>query len=126
MSDGIASEVGTILVGETRTLAISFDGLLDSLTEEKLTGTPTFAQYEWNNGTGAWDVSTDLTISSAAVSTAVVRLGVDDVRLGAAVLALVAGAVAATQYRIVCDCGTTSNPAQTVRGVVLLNGVGVV
>lgn len=125
MSDGIAPELGTMLVSETRTIAISFDGLLDELNEEKLTGTPTFAQYKKNTTTGAWDVSTDLTISSAAVSSGVVRVGTKDVRSGAVVLALATGAVAATAYRLVCTCGTTSSPAQTVRGIVHLDGVGV-
>lgn len=127
MSDGIASEIGTILVGETRTLSISFEGLLDSLNEEKLTGTPTFAQYKRNTAGTAWESSTDLTVNSAAVNGSPVLIGQNEIRTGAVVLARVIGtsAVAGARYRLVCTAGSNSTPAQTLLGIVELNAVGV-
>lgn len=127
MSDGVAPEIGTILVGETRTIAISFEGMLDSLNEEELTGTPTFAQYKRNAAGTAWEVSTDLTVNSAAVNGSPVLIGANTIREGAAVLARVVGtsAVANARYRLVCTAGTTSTPAQVLLGVVHLDAVGV-
>lgn len=130
MSDGVASEIGTIIVGETRTLTISYAGLLaepiDSAAGEVLTGTPTFVQYKWNNTTGAWDSSTDLTVNSATVNTSPVLVSANQVRSGAAVLARVigTGAVAGTRYRLVCTAVSNSSPAQTLLGIVGLTAVG--
>lgn len=127
MSNGVAPEIGTIIVGETRTLAISFEGLLDSLNEEELTGTPTFDQYKRNAAGTAWEVSTDLTVNSAAVNGSPVLVGANTVRDGAVVLARVVGtsAVAGARYRLVCTAGSNSTPAQTLLGIVELNAVGV-
>lgn len=130
MSEGVASEIGTIIVGETRTLTISYIGLLaepiEGVGAESLTGTPTFAQYKWNNATGAWDVSTDLTVNSAAVNSSPVLVSANQVRSGAAVLARVigTGAVAGARYRLVCTAVSDSTPAQTLLGIALLDAVG--
>lgn len=123
MSAGEADQIHSVLVGEARTLAISFANLLDELNSETLTGTPTFAQYEYDATTNAWIVSDDLTIGSIAVSTATVRVNELDVRLGAVVLARVSGALANVQYKLVCTATSTSTPAQTLLGAVKFMGV---
>jgi hypothetical protein len=102
-----APQQPTLAVGETRVVSVSFAGKLSD--SETLTGTPTVTEQ----------TTTDLTIANKAVSTAALTIDGETVAAGEAVQFSVSGQLAATgSYTIAITCGTTSTPAQTVKGFV--------
>lgn len=92
--------------GETRNVAVSFQGKLDA--GESLTGTPTVTEV----------TTSDLTITSPAVSTVALTINKKSVPAGEAVQFNVAGGTAGTEYTIKVSVGTDATPTQTL--VVLL------
>lgn len=111
MAATLAPETYEIATGETRNVAIDFRGKLDS--GELLTGTPTIVEV----------TTTDLTLSSKAVSTTALTINGETVAIGEAVTFKVAGALDGKNYRILISASTTSTPAQTVQATVRLRGV---
>jgi len=81
--------------------SVDFTGKLDS--GELLTGTPTVTEL----------TSSDLTISSVAVSTSTLTINGVSVATGAAVTYSVSGGTADTDYTLIVTCGTDATPAQT-------------
>ena len=81
-NEGSAPQIQTIVVGETRNVAVSFAAKLDS--NELLTGTPTVVEV----------TSSDLTITNAVVSTAELTILSETVAIGQAVTFTVSGALA--------------------------------
>lgn len=94
--------------GETRMVAVSFIGKLDS--GELLTGTPTVTEV----------TTTDLTLDNKAVNTAALTIDGATVAVGQAIQFSVTGGTAGTTYQITCSCGTDATPAQTLVATVTL------
>lgn len=126
MTTGIAPQHPSLFVGEKRSIAVYCHKDLDERETETIAGTPTFAQYKKNNATGAWDVSTDLTINSIAVN-ASAMIDPDeptrDVRAGTVITAMVRGAVANTTYRVVWTLATSKG--QEPVEIIELSGLAV-
>lgn len=102
-----APQQPTLAVGETRLFSVSFAGKLS--TSETLTGTPTVTEQ----------TTSDLTIANKAVSTTALTIDGETVAIGEAVQFTVAGQLAANSpYTVAITCGTTSTPAQTLKGYV--------
>lgn len=97
--------------GETRNIAVSFAGWLD--TGEVLTGTPTIVEV----GTS------DLTLGNKVVSTGALTINGLVVPTGEAVQFNVSGGTAGTEYTIKITPGSDSTPAQTFVGNVILDVV---
>lgn len=107
MSDNIAPQRPTFVVGERNNPAVSFDGVLAS--GELLTGTPTVAE----------ETTTDLTISSESVNTVALTINGESVAIGRAVQFSVVGQQAGVTYMLKITATTDSVPAQVkIRHVV--------
>jgi hypothetical protein len=102
MSKATSKEQKT--ASETRNVSVRFSELLDD--GEVLTGTPTILEL----------VSTDLTIISKSISTAVRTINGVSTPIGEAVQYSVAGGTAGTTYDIQIVAVTDSTPAQTLYG----------
>ena len=102
----LAIEVPEKTVSEVLNAAVNFSGKLSS--GEKLTGTPVVVEV----------TTTDLTLGSKVVSTAIVEISGIDVPIGEAVQFSVSGGVAGTTYTVNVSCTTDSTPAQTLHGKV--------
>ena len=100
-----APQIPCVVAGETRNGKASFANRLDS--GETLTGTPTCTEI----------ATTHLTFANVAVSTAVLTINGVSVGIGGAITFKVTGFQANTQYRVLMECGTSSTPAQTLRGI---------
>ena len=101
MGEIAADQVPVFAAGDTRNGAVSFADQLDS--GEVLTGTPTIEEQ----------TSSDLTISNAAVSTAVQTINGLSVAIGEAVQFTVSG-MTASKYTLKITATTDSTPAQTL------------
>lgn len=101
-----APQIPCFINGETRNGKASFAMKLDD--GELLTGTPTITEI----------TTTDLTFANVAVSTADLEINGATVLTGQAVTFKVTGFAAGTTYRARIQCGTTSTPAQTLRGII--------
>lgn len=96
-------QVPTISEGDTETIAIDFTDWLDS--GESLTGTPTIVEQ----------TTSDLTIGSVAVSTAILTILDNSVAIGAAVQGSVSGQLASQgTYTVLVTATTDATPARTV------------
>lgn len=102
-------EYRTCRVGEVRTPAVSFVGVLEA--GELLTGTPTVVEV----GT------TDLTLENKAVNTAALTISGKSVAIGQAVQFKVSGQASANSpYTLLVTTATDASPAQTfVRNLTL-------
>jgi len=96
---------------ETRNIAVSFAGKLDS--GELLTGTPTVAEV----------TTTDLTFASEAVNTAAITINGLSTATGKAVQFSVTGGSVGT-YEIKIAVSTDSTPGQVLYGTIKLKVVG--
>ncbi|HDZ20959.1 hypothetical protein LCGC14_0878500 [marine sediment metagenome] len=108
---GDAPQLQTMVAGTTRNIAVSFAAQLDS--GELLTGTPTIVEV----------TSTDLTLASKAVSSAILTILGESVASAAAVTFSVTGASAGGgqtsgeftgYYKIKCTATTDATVAQTL------------
>lgn len=108
-----ASQIPSMVVGETKNAAVDFTQVLDS--GEALTGTPLVVEL----------TTTDLTITNKAVNTAVVSILGESVAIGKAVQFSVTGVVAGTTYEVSITVTTDSTPAQTLVKKVRLLGESV-
>ena len=97
----LLSELPTISVGETELFALDYTDLLDG--SETLTG-PTVAEV----------TTTDLTIASVAVNSAIQTINGVSVAVGQAVQFSVAGQKIDTTYKLLVTVTTTSTPARTL------------
>lgn len=97
--------------GETRLHAISFVGKLDS--GELLTGTPTITEV----------TNSYLTITNKAVNTAVLTINGNSVAIGQAVQCLITGVQDGITHEVKIVVGTDSTPAQTLVGVIRIEGI---
>lgn len=98
-----ASQRPPAATGDTRNCACSFAAQLDS--GESLTGTPTVVEQ----------TTTDLTIASKAVNTAVLTINGTSVAIGAAVQFKVSGMkTTGSPYTIKVTVSTNATPAQTL------------
>ena len=104
-----APQIQSKAAGETRNVAISFAGMLDS--GELLTGTPTIVQLSKSPSS-----ADDLTITNQVVSAAILTINGASVAIGAAVQCTVSGGTADAAYVIKATCGTDASPAQTLEG----------
>lgn len=98
MSDAPQRHVKTVT--EERNVALDMRGKLDA--GELLTGTPLVEEV----------TTTDLTLSSKALNTAVISINNSNVPISQAVQFKVEGGIAGTTYTIRVSCGTTSSPDQ--------------
>jgi len=87
---------------EIRNIALDMRGKLDA--GELLTGTPTIEEVD----------TTDLTLSSKALNTAIITVNGLQVPVSQAIQFLVTGGTAGTTYTIRVTVTTTSTPAQTL------------
>ena len=119
-NEGNAPQIQTIVVGETRNVAVSFAAKLDS--GEVLTGTPTIVEV----------TSSDLTITNKVVSTASLTILGETVATGLACTFTVTGAVAgggltsgryAGLYQIKVTPATNASNAQTLVTSTYVRGV---
>ena len=120
-NEGSAPQIQTIVVGETRNVAVSFAAKLDS--GELLTGTPTVVEV----------TSSDLTITNEVVSTGELTILGETVAIGQAVTFTVSGALAsgglttplskAGLYQIKVTPLTNASNAQTFVLSTYLRGV---
>lgn len=94
---------------ETRNVAVSFSGKLDS--SELLTGTPTIVEV----------TTSALTLTNKVVSTASLTINGLTVITGEAIQFTVAGGTAGNAYTIKISCGTDSTPAQTLYGSLIID-----
>jgi hypothetical protein len=93
----------TCRVGEARTPAVSFVGVLES--GELLTGTPTVVEV----------TTSDLTITNEVVNTAAITINSKSVAIGQAVQFKVTGqAAASSPYTLRVTASTDADPAQTI------------
>lgn len=98
-----AAQRPVMATGDVRNCAVSFAEQLDA--GETLTGTPTIAEQ----------TTTDLTISSAVVSTTALTINGVSVAIGEAVQFKVSGQLTThTPYKLKITTTTTSTPAQTL------------
>lgn len=97
--------------GETRNISVRFAGVLD--VGEALTGTPTISELD----------TTDLTISSKAISVAALTITGVSTPIGQAVQCAVSGGTAGNTYDIQIVATTDSTPAQTIYGNIKLKVV---
>jgi len=104
----VAPQLQTKTVSGVRNVAVSFSNMLDS--GELLTGTPTIAEV----------TTTDLTLGSKAVSTAILTINGESTPIGEAVQFNVSGGTANVTYQIKITVGTDASPAQTLLGIVKL------
>lgn len=104
-----APQVRTMHTGETRAIAVSFLGKLDS--GELLTGTPTVAE----------ETTTDLTLASKALNTAPLTIVDDSVVASQAVQFTVTGGTTGVEYTVKITVGTDASPAQTLVERVRIN-----
>ena len=96
-------------VSGTRNVAVSFADMLDS--SELLSGTPTIAEQ----------TTSDLTLGSKLVSTAILTINSVSVAIAEAVqFNIIGGTVANSPYSIQISVDTDSTPAQTLIGTVVL------
>ena len=93
---------------EVRNVAVSFANVLDS--GELLTGTPTVVEV----------TTSDLTLGSKAVNTAILTINGISTPVGEAVQFNVSGGTAEVEYTIKITCSTDSSPAQTVIGSLII------
>jgi len=109
MSKATSTEQKT--AGEARNISIRFSELLDD--GELLTGTPTILEL----------VSSDLTISSKAVSTAIRTINGVSTPIGEAVQCSITGGTAGITYEVQIVAATDSTPAQSLYGNIKLKVV---
>ncbi len=98
----------TKTVGETRNVAVSFVGVLDS--GELLTGTPAVVEV----------TSADLTLTNKAVNGSSLVVNGETCLAGQVVTFTVAGGVADTDYQIRITATTNASNAQTLQATVRL------
>lgn len=102
MSDNTAPERPVTAPGEINNVSVSFDGVLD--LAETLTGTPAVVEV----------TTTDLTISSIAVSTEALRINGKNVGTGRAIQFRVQGQLTASKlYTLKITATTSASPPQT-------------
>ncbi len=115
MSTAIALQLGCMSVSEVRSVTLSFVDKLDN--GELLTGTPVIEEV------GA----SGLTITNKVVNTAqlTLRIGGNDetVAIGKAVQFLVTGVTDGTVHKVKAVVSSDSTPAQTLIGVVRIEGI---
>lgn len=109
MSKATSTEQKT--AGETRNISVRFSELLDS--GEALTGTPTILEQ----------TTSDLTISSKVVSTAITVINGVSTPIGEAVQCSILGGTAGTTYDIQIVAASDSTPAQSIYGNIRLKVV---
>lgn len=102
MTENTAPQIQCKTASESRNVAVSFQGKLDS--GELLTGTPTVTEV----------TTSDLTLSSKAVSTTALTIDGVSNAVGEAVTFNVSGGTAGETYTIFISAGTNSTPAQTL------------
>lgn len=109
-----APERPSPLIGETRTVGVSFAGKLDD--GELLTGTPTADEQ----------TTSDLTITSVAVNTTALTINHETVAVGEAVTFLVKNHKAAgSPYTVLVKVSTDATPAQTLWLYTTFNAVDI-
>lgn len=102
-----AHQIQTMSAGETRLVSVDFSAKLDA--GELLTGAVTTAISP-----------SGPTISNAAVSTADLTINGVTVITGQAVQFKITGVAAGTDYAVTITVGTTSSPAETLQGAVVI------
>jgi len=103
-----APQIQTKRVSETRNVAVSFSGLLDS--SEVLTGTPTVTEVTTN----------DLTLSNKVLNASAVIINGESVPANEAILFSVLGGIP-KYYTIQLSCSTDATPAQVLYDNIILD-----